>query len=193
MYEFPKPNEKLINKKLEKQMEIVKTLVETSHAARQKVNLKLRWPVKQIFILTKNKDVKKAVKDLQKIILEICNVESVKFVTKIPAGDLTESEFDKNKVLLDLTEDKKILEKRLYRELTRKIQALRKENKFVVSDRIKLTLKSTPDIEKGLKQSVKTLKTDVGAKTIEIGVLEGQYKGELKFKDKIVSIAFGRG
>jgi len=192
MHEFPKPNEKLINKKLEKQMEIVKALVEASHAARQKANLKLRWPVKRMFVVTKNKDVKLAMRALKKIILEICNVESVKIVTKSPKGNYAESEFEKNKVFLDLTEDKKILGKRLYRELTRKIQALRKEHKFVVNERIKLSLKSDRDTEKELKKNVKVLKIDVGAKTVGVGVLKGKYTGELKFKDKTVSIAFDK-
>jgi len=192
MYEFPKPNNKLINKRLENQMEIVKTLVETSHAARQKVNLKLRWPVKRMFVLTKNKDVKLAMKGLQKIILEICNVESVKVVTKSPKGNFAESEFNKNKVFLDLTEDKEIVEKRLYRELTRKVQALRKQHNFVVDDRIKLTLKSDSDTEKSLKKNVKSLRTDVGAKTVDVGILKGKYTGELKFGNRVISIRFDK-
>jgi len=133
-----------------------------------------------------------AVKGLQKIILEICNVESIKVVTKIPKGNFVESEFEKNKVFLDLTEDKAIFEKRLYRELTRKIQEMRKIFKFVVEDRIKLTLKSDQDTEKSLKKNVKILKTDVGAKTVDIGILKGKYTDKLKFKEKIVSIAFDK-
>ena len=129
---------------------------------------------------------------MEKIILEICNVESVKIVIKSPKGNFAQSEFEKNKIFLDLVEDKEILEKRLYRELTRKIQALRKEHKFVVSDRIKLSLKSDQDTEKSLKKNVKALKTDVGAKTVDIGILKGKYTGELKFRDKIVSIGFNK-
>ena len=76
--------------------------------------------------------------------------------------------------------------------MTRKIQEMRKIFKFVVEDRIKLTLKSDQDTEKSLKKNVKILKTDVGAKTVDIGILKGKYTDKLKFKEKIVSIAFDK-
>jgi len=192
MHEFPKPNKRLINKRLEKNMEVIKQIAEASNFARQKVNLKLRWPVKELIVVTKDKDVKKAVKSLKKVISGICNAKSVRLKTKPPKGKFTESEFGENKVLLDLTEDKTIMKERIYRELTRKIQALRKEYKFVVKDRIRLTLKSDVDTEKSLKKFKKDLKRDVGAKIVEVGKLKGKYDGELVFKDKKVGIKFDK-
>jgi isoleucyl-tRNA synthetase len=192
MYEFPEPDKRMINKKLEEEMEVVKQISEVSNFARQKVNLKLRWPVKEMLIVTQDKKIKSAVEDLKTVLMDMCNVKSVKAVTKEPKGNFGESEFEKNKILLDLSEDKEIFEDRLYRELTRKIQGMRKNCKFVVEDRIKLTLKSDADNEKSLKKFVKSLKRDVGAKIIEIGKLEGKYSDELKFNDKILLISFDK-
>jgi len=190
MHTFPKPKKKQINKKLEEQMEVIKKIVEASHAARQKVKLKLRWPVKRLFVVTKDSKVRNAVRSLVDILLNVCNTQSIKIVPKKPKGKFAQSDFDKSKVLLDLTEDDEILEERLYRELTRKVQALRKEYEFIVKDRIKLTLKSDPDTENSLKKSMDSLKIDVGAKQVEIGKLEGKYKGKLVFKDKKIDIMF---
>ena len=192
MYDLPKPDKKRINKKLEQKMEVVKRIAEVSNFARQKSGLKLRWPVKRLIILTKDKNVKSAVKSLDDILKNMCNTKSVKIATKKPKGNFAESEFDKNIVLVDLEEDKEILEERMYRELTRKIQSMRKETKFVVKDRIELTLKSDSETENSLKKFVTTLKKDVGAKLVEIGKLEGKNTSELVFLDKSIKIGFNK-
>lgn len=189
-HELPKPEKKLINKKLEAEMEVIKEITEASHAARQKAGLKLRWPVKKLLILTKDKKVKHVVESLKNVLLNACNVKSVKFVNKEPKGNYTQSEFGENKVFLDLSVDKEIEEERLYRELTRKIQALRKEYKFVVKDRIKLSLKSDAETEESLKKFINSLRRDVGAEKVEIGELKGKYDGELKFKGRKIEIRF---
>jgi hypothetical protein len=80
----------------------------------------------------------------------------------------------------------------LYRELTRKIQEMRKNCKFVVEDRIKLTLKSDAETEKSLKKFTESLKKDVGAKIVEISKLEGKYSDELKFNNKKIEIKFDK-
>jgi isoleucyl-tRNA synthetase len=192
MHDLPKPNKKLINKKLEKQMEFIKKIAEASNYARQKAGLKLRWPVKELIVCTGDREMKSAVNSLKSILLNICNVKSVKVVSKTPEGNFAEAEFDDNKVLLDLTEDREIFEERLYRELTRKIQAMRKEYKFVVKDRIELTLKSDADTEKCLEKFIDSLKRDVGAKTVEIGKLGGKYSGELEFRGRRILIRFDK-
>jgi valyl-tRNA synthetase len=192
MHEFPKPEKRMINKKLEEEMEVVKQVSEVSNFARQKVNLKLRWPVKRMLIVTQDKKIKSAVEDLKTVLMDMCNVKSVKVVSKEPKGNFAESQFEKNKILLDLSEDKEIFEDRLYRELTRKIQEMRKSCKFVVENRIKLTLKSDAETEKSLKKFIESLKKDVGAKTVEIENLKGKYYAVLVFNDKKVEIKFDK-
>jgi hypothetical protein len=140
--------------------------------------------------VTKDKDIKSAVKSLKKILLNSCNVKSIKVVLKEPKGDFVGYEFGQNKVLLDLTEDKEMYEDRICRELTRKIQDLRKRCKFVVTDRIKLSLKSDPPVEEILKKFAEEIKKEVGAETIEIGTLKGKNKGELVFQNKKIEISF---
>ena len=192
MYDLPKPNKRRIHKKLEEQMEIIKQIAEASNYARQKFGLKLRWPVKKLLVQTKNKDIKRAIKSLESVLLNICNVKSVKIVSKRPRGNYAGASFDHNRVLLDLTEDKEILEERLIRELTRKIQSLRKKNDFVVKDRIDLTLKSKPEVERILKKNKDLIASETGCDSVDVGTLQGKYKGELVFKDKQIEIKFNK-
>ncbi|MDI6826455.1 MAG: isoleucine--tRNA ligase [Candidatus Aenigmarchaeota archaeon] len=192
MHEFPKPNKKMINKKLEEKMEIVKAIVEASLAARQKVNLKLRWPAKRLSIVTKDEKVKVVANSLKSVLLNASNAKALEVLSKEPKGNFAESEFDGNKVLIDLVEDKAMIEEAMYRELVRKIQAMRKENKFIVEDRIKLTIKSDFETEKSLKKFVGDLKKDVGASSVEIGKLEGEYYGELEFRGKKMMLKFSK-
>jgi len=192
MHEFPQADKKMIDKKLEEDMEVIKQISEISNFARQKVNLKLRWPVKEMLVVTQDEKIESAIEDLKTVLMNMCNVKSIKAVNKEPQGNFAESEFEKNKILLDLTEDKEIFEDRLYRELTRKVQEMRKNCKFIVEDRIKLTLKSDDETEKSLKKFVESIKKDVGAKSVEISKLEGKYSDELKFNDKKVEIKFDK-
>jgi isoleucyl-tRNA synthetase len=192
MYELPKPDKKMIDKKLEEEMEVIKQISEISNFARQKVNLKLRWPVKKMLVVTQDKKIKSSVEDLKSVLIDMCNVKSIEVVSRKPKGNFTESEFENNKILLDLSEDKELFEDRLYRELTRKIQEMRKNCKLIVEDRIKLTLKSDLETEKSLKKFIENLKRDVGAKTIEIGKTAGKYPVELKFNDKKIEIKFDK-
>jgi len=192
MSDLPKPNKKLIKKKLEKHMEIIKQIAEASNYARQKTGLKLRWPVKKLIVYTSKKEMKLAIKSLESVLLNICNVKSVKVVSKVPKGNFAEADFDHNKVLLDLTEDKEMFEERLLRELTRKIQDMRKKHDFVVSDRIDLTLKSEPSIEEILKKSKDAIATKTGSSSVDVGILKGKCEGELIFRDKKIVIKFDK-
>jgi len=190
MHFLPKPEKKLINKKLEEEMEIVKRLSEAVNLARQRAKVKLRWPVKELIVLTRKKNVEKTVEDLKEIVLRICNAKSIKISRKRPKGNFSEAEFDENVVLVDLSEDKELYEERLIRELVRKVQALRKNYGFVIEEKIKLTLKSDEDTERILKKFVNILKNEVGAETVDVGRIEGKYEGNLVFRDKKILIKF---
>jgi isoleucyl-tRNA synthetase len=188
--DLPKSDKKIIDKKLEKEMEVVKAIVEASLSARQKANLRLRWPTISVLVMTRNKEIKETVEDLKDILIDSCNTREIKVISEIPKGNFAESEFEGNKIFLDLTEDENLKNERLYRELTRKIQAMRKENKLIVKDKIVLTLKSDIKTEKILHNFIESLKKDVGCKEVEIGKLEGELKDEILFDNKNIKISF---
>lgn len=77
LFDWPKPNEKKINKKLEKEMENVKFVIQAILSGREKVNLGVRWPLKEVIVVTKNKEAGEAVKSISELIKMQTNVKEV--------------------------------------------------------------------------------------------------------------------
>jgi isoleucyl-tRNA synthetase len=82
--DWPVVDGKLIDPKLEKSMEIIQSLVESSLAARQKAGVKLRHPVGKIMISSDNVEVNDSLGMLSDIFLELTNAKSVEAVEKLP-------------------------------------------------------------------------------------------------------------
>ncbi len=179
-------------KKLEEEMEIVKKIVETCHAARNSAGLKLRWPVKRVMVVSEDEKVSGAVKKLEAVLLGMCNAKSVEVVKESPEGEFGELEFDYGKVLVDKKMDEELLEEAMLREIIREIQSMRKKHGFNIEDNILLTLNSDEDTNKILKKHVGELKKEVGAKNVDIGIADGEFESELKFEDKNISVAFSK-
>lgn len=74
---WPKPDEKLIDKKLEEQMEIVKNIVEASNSIRQDNAIKLKYPLYSLTVSGSGK-VTEAAKNLKAILERMANVKDVK-------------------------------------------------------------------------------------------------------------------
>jgi len=192
LMDWPKPNEKLIDEDLESSMEIVRKIVESSFSSRQSANIKRRWPVGEVLVISEDKDVAKVVKKMGEVLLKMCNCKLIKVVNKKPKGEFSETEFDFGKVLINKKLDEKLLEEAMIRELVREIQGLRKKNGFQVKERISLSLKSDEKTNAVLKKHIDTLKKEVGAKKVVLGDLKGKFKGSMKFEDREVEISFER-
>ena len=76
---YPEPDEKWIDKDLERKMDIVRDISEASYNARQKAGIKLRWPLKKM-IIEGDDDVREAVETLREILLNQCNIKDIEFV-----------------------------------------------------------------------------------------------------------------
>jgi len=81
--EFPLPDNKLIDKTLEEDMEVIRELYEVVGNARQKARLKLRWPLKKLVIETEDKGVQNAVTHLKSLISTQCNIKEVEVIDKL--------------------------------------------------------------------------------------------------------------
>jgi isoleucyl-tRNA synthetase len=79
-YEWPKYDVKLIDSDLEAQFDTLKTVLQGILAAREKVQLGVRWPVKEVIVATKNENTIKTVKDLEQFVKNQTNVKSIKIV-----------------------------------------------------------------------------------------------------------------
>ncbi len=148
---WPQSNQKLVNEKLEKDMELVKNLCQLAHAQRQLANIKIRQPLA-------NLDIHCPVElssDLLEVIAEEVNVKKVN-ITKI-----TES----SQVFLETNISPELAAEGEYRDFVRNIQVLRKNQGLMVQDRIKIIAPAWPKsfeqqiLEKTLADSIQTGET----------------------------------
>jgi isoleucyl-tRNA synthetase len=192
MREWPKEREPMIDKKLEEQMEIAKKIIEVGLAARQLTGIKLRWPVSEILIQTKNEGVINTVSKLNNILLFMCNCKSIRTVEEKPEGEFSELDSKYGKIYVNKKFDEKLMEEALVREIVREIQEMRKKNKFQVKEMIKLTVNSDGKTNEIVKKQTEIVAKEVGAKEVAVGKIEGEFTSKLQFKNKTVEIGFDK-
>ncbi|HLC77304.1 MAG TPA: isoleucine--tRNA ligase [archaeon] len=155
---WPKPMKKLINAQIEKEMEVVKELIEMSNAIRKENNVKVRWPVESVYVESDDETVKNAIITFENVLKGMMNTKNVSIG---PSKDGYSKQFSKG--ILHVS--KKILkEEGLFRELLREIQSQRKKFNLTVNDNIILYMDNEM-----MKEYEKEIKHKVGAKEIHFG------------------------
>ncbi|MBI2084740.1 MAG: isoleucine--tRNA ligase [Candidatus Aenigmarchaeota archaeon] len=192
MSEWPEEDKLYVDKHLERHMEIAKEIIEAALAARQIGNLKLRQPVSEIFVKAEKDHVIEAVEKLASVIMFMCNSKSISTMVDSPIGNFADFQFKHGKVFVNKEISQNLLEETLVREVVRKIQSMRKENKFQVKESILLTLDSDEDSKDVLKNYSQQIAKEVGAYEIILGKVEGAYKDKLEFSGKKISLGFDR-
>ena len=89
MKDWPRPGEALIDEELEKQVAVIRQIVETVLSLRHTSNLKLRWPVSGITVETGETDVAGAVEALRGVLLDQINAKDVELTIKYENFNLT--------------------------------------------------------------------------------------------------------
>ena len=69
--------EEQIDKELESNMDIVREIIEACARARDAARYKLRWPVREIIIVSEDKKVLNAAQSLKNVIMEQANTKDV--------------------------------------------------------------------------------------------------------------------
>ena len=68
MFKFPKCDTKLINHDIETNMEVYSNVLQSILYAREKAQLSLRWPVKDVVITTTDKETTKSLKNISELL-----------------------------------------------------------------------------------------------------------------------------
>jgi isoleucyl-tRNA synthetase len=260
LFYWPQVDEKMINKGLEGDMEIAKGIIQAILSAREKAQLGLRWPVKEV-VVECDETSAAAIKNLQKMIKTQTNIKILLINSNIPDmeieiepnhkvlgpefGKLTPQiinhitssdpnkllaalrkgkytidvnkekielreehlqiekhvpepyvigEFKQGNVYLNKERDPELEEEGFARELTRRIQAGRKDAALIKADKIRLFIKS--DMAEGLDNWKEQIKQKVGAAEIVISNEDAAepYEHHLdeKIKDKEFYIEFSK-
>jgi isoleucyl-tRNA synthetase len=153
---------------LEKQMEFAKEACSIALTVRQDAKVKVRWPLRTLYLETKSQEVSEAVNALSPIIARVVNVKEVKVVEKAPEGKIFRKEFSSGNICLDAEIDEELYEEAIINEVKRRIQMLRKEAELVEKDKITVCISSEKEIEEIVKKNAKKIKDDVNAESVEI-------------------------
>lgn len=262
-YSWPKVNEELINKKLEKDFIIAKDCIQSILNAREKAALGVRWPIKSVTVVTADEHVSKAVKHLKELIMVQTNVKNIDIVDKFEAveniikpnykaigqefgplspkiiakissqsaetilkhidgsgykltldnaeiiikrdhlvveskvsDDYTYSEFNLAQVFLDTLRTPELISEGYYREVSRRVQNMRKNAGLVKTDIISLYIQADDEMKSDLDKFSKELSDKVGAKSLTISTNMPDRAYDMheteKIKDKQVKIWFSK-
>ena len=83
-FEWPKYDEKLINKELENEMEGIGNILQTIFSLREKIQLGVRWPLQEAVIVTKDEKTIKAAEKLKEIIKKQANIKELDIQQSLP-------------------------------------------------------------------------------------------------------------
>lgn len=177
LLDWPTYDESLINEKLELQFQIIDQAIQTILAEREKVQLGVRWPLREVTIISKDEKVKEAVKSLAEIMKTQTNIKVIKLTEEGEGID-----FRGGKVYLNTNLDEDLEAEGYAREIMRRVQVLRKKAGLKKNDRIELVIKT--DLNK-LNLWVDEIKIKVGAKTLELVLKEPIKKYQTYKKENI--------
>ena len=177
--EWPKFDNKLIDEKLEKQFEIVLEIIEKGLSERDKVQIGLKWPLAKATIKSKGK----INKELQEIIIGQLNIKNI----EVCLGKDTS-------VKLNTKLTKELEAEGYAREVSRKVQTLRKKAGLIKSDKINLGIRGDKEIIELIKSQSELIKQRVNAIELKIENVVGDYKetSEDKIKGKNIEILFSK-
>jgi isoleucyl-tRNA synthetase len=159
---WPKVDEKLIDKKLERKMEKVREIVSLALAERQKAKIKVRQPLNELQIT--NYWLKKE-PELIELIKEEVNVKKISFGRKFKLN---------TKITPELREEG------IIREVIRHVQEMRKEVGLKPRDKIFVGYSGSKNISKILEKNKKDILKE--ARILDLKIKEGQFDLEKKAK-----------
>jgi isoleucyl-tRNA synthetase len=83
MLDWPQVSEGLIDKDLEKEIETAQAIIQSTLAGREKMQRGVRWPLKEIIIVTKDSTIEKNIEKVQDMIKSQTNVKEITIVDKL--------------------------------------------------------------------------------------------------------------
>ncbi|MFH0711910.1 MAG: class I tRNA ligase family protein [archaeon] len=180
LQDYPKPNQKLINKNLEQEMEIAREIVSIALKERDKAQIGIKWPLAKAQI----KAPIKLTKELAEIIKKELNIKEIEIKNFKTNETIT--------AILDTKITPELEAEGFAREISRKIQAARKKAGLSKPDSIELEIIS--EFSDKIKSQLDFIQERVGAKTISLDKSNKKFNHfeEGKIKDKPFTIKFNK-
>src|SRR3989344_4917864 len=166
---------KYIDNDLEKYMMEVKYIIQEILAQRDKAQIGVRWPLPNVLVTNENPNPLEKFKD---IIKKQTNVKQVIFKT------------GQNSIDLDIKITEELEREGYIRELTRRIQELRKKAKLKKEDKIKLHIATKENFLENFKEELKEKVNAADIKVEKKLEKKPKYHSIEKIKDKEFEIGF---
>lgn len=134
-------DESLFDDSLEHSMSLIQDIIEIVASERAKMDSKLRWPLKQMFVCGSGEKVNDSVRLFENVLMQQGNIKKIQYV------DVLESEgvaFSEGKIAIDFDVTPEIEAEGYARELIRRIQQMRKDMKLNVEQYINCDVKAEP-------------------------------------------------
>ena len=169
-----------INISVENQMALVKEICTAALNARQEAKLKVRFPVRTLFIETKSHEIKNAVTTFSDAIIRLVNVKEVSVVASLPHKEHYATQAIQNGgVYLSKQFDEELYQEGISNEVKRRIQILRKEANFVEKDTIVVFIDGEKELLAIIEKSKERLLKEVNAKDIKIEMIKDAKEFEI--------------
>ncbi len=184
------PKEESVNKRLEDEVIIIRDIITSILAVRDKEKIGIRWPLSKVTIATKEKEVISAIKNLNILIKNQTNIKEVKVVEE-EGNDILIFSKKRASTKVNTVLTKELEEEGYARELMRYVQDMRKKEKLQKKDLIDLIIATDINVSHFKEE----IKQKVGAKTLRWEKKGEKLEGYLiskkeQIKDKEVEIAF---
>ncbi len=163
LQKWPEPKEDYMNEKLEYSMALALKIVEAANTIRKGQKIKLRWPLKELYI-SGDARMKNVAENMGDVLKKLCNVKEVVFGENFKLPNKTLEGYI---VYLNTEMDEGLKEEAMLRELLREVQTHRKEKNLVVSDKIILYLDN-----KRFEKYTKEIMEKVGAEQIKFDKID---------------------
>jgi len=151
-------DEEYVNPELEEAFNEVFNAFSAVAALRNSLGLKLRWPVRTVYVSTTKETLEK-IAELKEILKFLANAKEVVLTEKLPpvceGGEYSTLTSDKFTVCMPKKLDRELLNEALSREIIRRIQVMRNKVNLYVDEFIEVGIETD---ERELKEAVDSLK-----------------------------------
>ncbi len=158
-----------INSLSENQVEIIREVASVAMVARQTAGVKLRWPVRTLYVETSSHEVTDALNSFSDALLSLLNAKEVKVISEGAPPDVASAPFSNGSIHILKKIDEELYEEGMLNEIKRRIQMMRKQANLVEQDHILLSISSEAEIEGILKKQEKKLVAEVNASQVSYG------------------------
>ncbi len=172
------PEEEMIEPELETMMDHIRSIVSASGFARSSAGIRRRQPLKEMVVVTENAAVRRAVEVFKDVLITEANVRDVRVGEAPVDGKWAKADFNEGSVFLNLEIGEEEILGGLARELTRRIQLMRKELGLTIGlERIEVYVQGDDDIRRALERYYDEIAWDSDANVIKFVNDENEVPG----------------